>query len=323
MYYCCKEKPQKYRYSPLPQQEEFELKVHSACSTPSVSCSHSTEPCDTELGQLSTRFSSLLRDEQQPGAHDFSYITEAQGAELGEQNLIQIQQPRKIVELEEQTHTSPVTNSALSSELEQELTLPPSIKTYIVDILIPYFKDQRVGYQFAVVLLLSEVDYHNISEVKLSPSDTDGKPQIDNSQKTLPPNTDYCNYIVARPTIANLPEESIHSEEEIFGNYDHNSTKSRFDELWSAYYLKHSQIHPAYILIYSWNLSCQDCTDIIIKSLQKSPYDSATVLMAYTNEWKGESSSQHLRDREKLRRQGIIVEEVKYHNYISRSYAPS
>ena len=321
-YYCCREKPQKYRYSPLPQQEEFELEVHSDCSTPSVSYSHLTEQYDTELGQLSSSLSSLSQDEQQPGhgAHDFSYVTEAQPIELGEQNL---QQPQTIVELEEQIDTSSVTNSAQSSELEQELTLPLSIKTYIVDILIPYFKDQRAGNQFAVVLLLSEAEYHNINEVKLSPSDTDGRPHIiDNSQTTLPSSTEYCNYIVARPTIdKRRKDKSIHSEKEIFGNCDHNSTKSRFDELWSAYYHKHGQVYPEYILIYSWNLPCKDCTDLIITSLQKSPYDSVAVLVIYTSEWKGEKTSdQHELNQKKLQDEGIAVKKVKYRPRIKKLF---
>lgn len=130
---------------------------------------HSTEPCDAELGQLSSSLSSLSQD-QQPGNH--SEISEVQDAELRDQNL---HKPHNTVELKEQTKTLPVINTVQDRELRQELTLPESIRTYIVNSLIPSFMDQRAGNQFAVALLLSERDYQNINKVKLSPSDIDGK----------------------------------------------------------------------------------------------------------------------------------------------------
>ena len=191
--YCHKERAQKYRYSPLPQPEEdIELEQHYDSSAHSISYSHSTEPCDTELGQLSSSLSSLSQDDQQLRDHRFCIATEIQDAELGKQTL-HIPHVQYSVELGELTDTLPVTNIVQSS---MQLTLPQSIKTYIANILIPYFMDQRAGNQFAVVLLLSKTDYQNINKVKLSPSNIDGKPQVDNSQRALPPCTQYCNYIV-------------------------------------------------------------------------------------------------------------------------------
>ena len=273
---------------------------------------HSTEPCDAELGQLSSSLSSLSQD-QQPGDH--SEITEVQDAELGDQNL---HKPHNTVELKEQIKTLPVINTVQDRELGQELT-PESIRTYIVNSLIPSFMDQRAGNQFAVVLLLSERDYQNINKVKLSPSDINGKPEIDNSQRALPPSTQYCNYIVARPTI----REAIHSEQEIFaiGSTNH-SNKSRFNELWDAYCCQHNQVHPKYILIYSWNLPCKNCTDLIIKTLQRSPYNSAAVIVVYTSEWKEEGIPQRQQNKERMVSQGIIVEEVKYPDFVKKLFAP-
>ena len=310
--YHCKERAQKYRYqySPLPHVE-IELESHGSAHS-SVSYGNSSEPCDAELGQLSSSLSSLSQN-QLPGDH--GEITDVQDVELGDQNL---RIPHN-VELKEQTTALPVINTVQDRELGQELTLPESIRTYIVNSLIPSFMDQRAGNQFAVVLLLSETDYQNINGLKLSPSDINGKPKIDNSQRALPLSTQYCNYIVARPTI----REAIHSEREIFaiGSTNH-SNKSRFNELWDAYCCQHNWVHPECILIYSWNLPCKNCTDLIVKSLQRSPYNSAAVIVAYTSEWREESIPQRQQNKERMLRTGIIVEEVKYHDFVKKLFAP-
>lgn len=202
-----------------------------------------------------------------------------------------------------------------SASAPDHVGLPLNVKSYISDIVIPYFMDQRAGFQFAVVVLLSETDFQNLNKVKLIPSGVDGKPQIDNSQRTMPPSAEYCNYIVARPTIS----ERVHSEKEIFGKHE-DSKNSRFDELWNAYCLHHP-LQPKYILIYSWNLPCEDCSNWIIRSLKKSPYECATVFIAHTSEWRDESASQRQKNKEKLRDHGIIVEEVQYQIHICKQYA--
>ena len=286
IYKCHRSRAQKYRYrySPLPQQVDIELKSHTSSAHSTAGHGHSTELSDT---QLSNSPSSSLQD-----YGDHSEITEIQGAQLGEQNL-HISVPHNTqdtVEAKQQIRALPVLNMVQDRELRQAFSLPESIRTYVVNSLIPSFIDQRAGNQFAVVLLLSETDYQNINGVKLSPSDINGKPKIDNSLRALPQSTDlYCNYIVARPTI----REGIHSEREIFdiGSTD-CSNNSRFNELWDAYCCQHDQVHPEYILIYSWNLPCENCTDLIIKSLQRSPYNSAVVIVVYTCVWKEEGIPQ-------------------------------
>jgi hypothetical protein len=301
---------------------DIELESHHTSSTSvhsTVSYNHSTELSDT---QLSTSPSSSSRD-----YGDHNEITEIQGAELGEQNLLipQCQNNNTIivhdsVELEEQAKTLPVVNMVQDGELRQGFTLPEHIRTYIAESLIPSFIDQRAGNQFAVVLLLSETDYQNINEVKLSPSDINGKPKIDNSLEVLPQSTQlYCNYIVARPTI----RKGIHSEREIFdiGSTD-CSNNSRFEDLWDAYCCQHNQVHPKYILLYSWNLPCENCTDLIIKSLQRSPYNSAVVIVVYTCVWKEEEAPQRECSKERMISHGINVEEVMYPKFVKRLFVP-
>ena len=301
----------RYRYLPLPQEVDIELESHTSGAHSTISYRHSTELSDTQLS------SSPSSSSQDYGGH--SEITEIQGAQLGEQNL-HISVPhdtQDAVEGKQQTKTlpGPVLNRVQNREA---FALPESIRTYVVDSLIPSFMDQRAGNQFAVVLLLSETDYQNINEVKLSPSDINGKPKIDNSQRALPQRTElYCNYIVARPTIS----EGIHSEREIFDiGSTECSNNSRFNELWDAYCCQHKQVHPKYILIYSWNLPCENCTDLIIKSLQRSPYNSAVVIVVYTCVWREEDTPQRQRSKERMISQGIFVEEVAYPKFISKSF---
>ena len=310
IYKCHRSRAQKhrYRYSPLPQQVDIELESHTSGTHSTISYRHSTELSDTRLSSSPSSSSQ-----------GHSEITEIQSAQLGEQNL-HISVPhdtQDTVEGKQQTKTlpGPVLNRVQDREA---FALPESIRTYVVDSLIPSFMDQRAGNQFAVVLLLSETDYQNINEVKLSPSDINGKPEIDNSLRALPQRTElYCNYIVARPTIA----EGIHSEREIFdiGSTDY-STNSRFNELWDAYCRQHKQVYPKYILIYSWNLPCENCTDLIIKSLQRSPYNSAVVIVVYTCVWKEEDTPQRQRSKDRMINQGIFVEEVAYPKFISKSF---
>ena len=289
----------------------MDIELESHTSGAHSSYRHSTELSDT---QLSSSPSSSSQDHNE--------ITEIQDAQLGEQNL-HISVPHDTqytVEGKQQIKTlpGPVLNTVLDREALN--ALPESIRTYVVESLIPSFMDQRAGNQFAVVLLLSETDYQNINEVKLSPSDINGKPKIDNSQTALPQRTDqYYNYIVARPTIS----EGIHSEQEIFdiGSTDY-STNSRFNELWDAYCCQHKQVHPKYILIYSWNLPCENCTDLIIKSLQRSPYNSAVVIVVYTCVWKEEDTPQRQRSKERLINHRIFVEEVAYPEFVRRLFVP-
>ena len=180
---------------------------------------------------------------------------------------------------------------------------------FITDVVIPYFKDQCHGHQFAVVLLLSETDHQDIYDVKFIPQDYQGKPLIDSSQPTMPQPSDYCNYIVARPTRRpNARQLHRHSEKHIFGNSGFPGI-SRFDLLWNAYVRKHLA-DPDYILIYSWNLPCCECADVIINSLSKGRYKGAKVILAHTKKWSRETSAQHEKSWDKLVGEGIVVEEV-------------
>ena len=139
----CKERAHKYRYqySPLPQVDiELESQCHANSDHSTISYSHSTdhEPIvsDTELGQLSSSLSSLSEDQQ--SYCDHNEIAEVQNLHISH-NIIQNAQSVN----KEQAKTLPVIN--MPQELRQGLTLPESIRTYIVNNLIPSFMDQHAG----------------------------------------------------------------------------------------------------------------------------------------------------------------------------------
>ena len=117
----------------------------------------------------------------------------------------------------------------------------------------------------------------------------------------------YGNYIVARP-ISN----SWHSEEEIFGS----SINSHFYELWTAY-VRHNHSPPKCVLLYTWNLPCSRCTDVIIRSLNDSMYRCTSVIVAHTIYWRSESEDKHRKNIQKLRQENITVEQVPYPKRLS------
>ena len=182
------------------------------------------------------------------------------------------------------------------------LLLPDNFHSFITATIIPSFKQQRLtGNQFAVVVLLSEKDLYNICGTTFVPSNG-GQPLLNNSHPSMPHNAiNYGNYIVARPS-----SSSWHSEEEIFG---YSSINSPFSQLWTAY-VRRNDSTPKCVLLYTWNLPCSRCTDVIIRSLNDSMYSSTSVIVAHTTYWQRESGEGHRRNKEKLVKQNITVVQV-------------
>ena len=108
-------------------------------------------------------------------------------------------------------------------------SLPYNFNGFINKTIIPFFKDQRAtGYQFAVLLLLSEDNLRDITKTVFTPSYL-GRPFVNKDHPLMPNDSaSYGNYIVAQPV-----DNSHHSEEEIFGKY--SSTNSPFIQLWNSY----------------------------------------------------------------------------------------
>ena len=174
--------------------------------------------------------------------------------------------------------------------------LPNNFHSFINDRVIPSFKDQRASgqYQFSVLLLLSEEDLADITHMPFSPSIHLGQPLVDNIFASMPQDLDsFGNYIVARPS-----HNSWHSEEVIFS--ESVILSSPFSCLWDAY-VECSGQYPKCILLYSWNLPCSRCTDVIIRSLGDRLYKETSVIVAHTAYWKwSENSAEHRENEDRL-----------------------
>ena len=196
------------------------------------------------------------------------------------------------------------------SNIDQKRTLSPlpnNFDNFITDTVVPSFKKQRSTgrYQFAVVILLSENDFDDISDMGFEPSNILGEPLLNNTYPSMPRNAaNYGNYIAARPDSV-----SCHSEEEIFGKY--SSINSPFRELWTAY-MSHNGSTPKCVLLYSWNLPCTRCTDVIIRSLNDDMYRCTSVIVAHTIYWRSESEEEHRENKEKLEKENIAVVQVPH-----------
>ena len=197
----------------------------------------------------------------------------------------------------------------VSVNQERPITeLPCNFYDFIVDRIIPDFNGQRSRhYQFAVVVLLSENDFDDICQTSFTPSDCLEKPILDKRFPIMPRDrADYGNYIIATP-ISN----GYHSEEAIFGLYSVND--SPFSHLWNMYVERNHGAYPKCVLIYSWNLPCSRCTNVIIRSLREEPYNRVSVILAHTRFWdKWESESQLKMNTQKLTCENITVKQVPY-----------
>ena len=202
-------------------------------------------------------------------------------------------------------HDLPVVNF---NQKRAILPLPKNFSKFIIDTIVPFFNKQRlVANQFAVVVLLSEEDIDNICGTRFVPSNG-RKPTLNKYHPSMPHNAiHYGNYIVARPN------GSWHSEEEIFGK--RSSIDSPFSQLWTAY-VKRNHSRPKCILLYSWNLPCSQCTDVIITSLNDDTYRCTSAIVAYSTYWQKELGEQYTENEEKLKNENITVEEVRYPIFI-------
>ena len=200
------------------------------------------------------------------------------------------------------------------------LRLPNNFRNFINNRIIPSFMDQRASgqYQFSVLLLLSEEDLADLSRIVFSPNHL-GQPLVDKDTMSMPrqDSASYGNYIVARPM---LMRNNWHSEEEIFGGNSYY-VRNPFRSLWDAYRFNHNGIKPKCILLYSWNLPCSRCTNVIIRVLKNQPYNETSVIVAHTTYWQwSESKSEHRENEDKLKNENIHVEHVWNHTPIPPAY---
>lgn len=158
------------------------------------------------------------------------------------------------------------------NEVRSVIGAPDDFENFIRHVIVPKFEQQRLyNYQkqFAVLLLATDKDLRNISQMKFCPHDP---PIINNGNLSMPDNEkEYHNYIVARPR-----NDNHHAEKEIF---------EHLDQLWNGFMRHNHGIPPKCFILYSWNFSCTKCTQLIIDSFNKPQYKSVSVIVAATAYW--------------------------------------
>ena len=185
--------------------------------------------------------------------------------------------------------------------------IPKEFHKFIRSRVIPNFEAQRIeGDQFAALILVGE---GNLEETRFEPSNDEGIPLVDSDRLTSPPRSQYCNYVAACP---HLEKRHIHAEKALLGE---------LEILWNAYLQRNPR--PRCIILYSWMQPCTTCTNAIIRKLKSIPYISATLIVAYTIEWKGIRPTENEQNRQRLRSEGITVEQVKYSGLPQRYPAPA
>ena len=193
-----------------------------------------------------------------------------------------------------------------SVSIERPLDVPNKLDKFVIERIILCFNCQRKANQrqFAVALLLSGSDLADIMHTRFTPSDPfTWRPIVNNSFSLMPQDPmDYGNYITARPS------NKYHSEVKLFEQCS-ELTDTPFNLLWRNY-VERNDAHPECVLIYSWNLPCSDCTDVIIKSLAKEPYNRVSVVVAHTAVWSKETAWEHENNKKKLKSKNITVKQV-------------
>ena len=95
------------------------------------------------------------------------------------------------------------------------------------------------------------------------PNDGHGNPIVDNTHPLSPANPNlYVNYVAARPENVPQLEEAIHAEDHLLGE---------LRRLWNNYRNYFGQT-PTFMLLYSWIMPCQTCTNLILNYFQAAPF---------------------------------------------------
>jgi hypothetical protein len=178
------------------------------------------------------------------------------------------------------------------NEVRSMIDAPNDFDNFIRQVIVPKFEQQRDYYhqqnQFAVLLLVTDEDLRDISQMKFHPHDP---PITNNLNLSMPDNEkEYRNYIVARPC-----NDNHHAEKEIF---DH------LDQLWNGF-MRHNDhgVPPKCFILYSWNFPCSKCTQLIIDSFNKPRYKSVSVIVAATAFWGEEEHEIRHQNEAKMKRE--------------------
>ena len=171
---------------------------------------------------------------------------------------------------------------------EEQVNVPEGFETFIRETIVPTFESQRRSKQkqFAVLLLISEHELMDLDRIEFYPSH---QPLTSNTSLYMPVlEREFRNYIVARPQRKGL----YHAEDIIF---------EKLDQLWSGYLRNNGGVPPKCFILYTWNVPCSRCTDLIIRSFNEDQYKAVSVIVAATAWWKMEKRKVRLENEQKFR----------------------
>ncbi len=140
---------------------------------------------------------------------------------------------------------------------------------YVAKNIIPTFKGQSKRRQYAVVDLWSRTDIQNKFE------DHFQNATVDSTAASMPRESDYTNYIVARP---DGKRKGMKKHSEII-------LMEQLDKLYTAFKLNTGEA-PIAIFLYSHLMPCTKCSTAIVKKLSTLPYSNLPVFIAYSRPYK-------------------------------------
>ncbi len=144
-----------------------------------------------------------------------------------------------------------------------------SMTEYVAKKIIPTFKGQSKGKQYAVVSLWSWTDFKKKFE------DHFQNATVDSAVVSMPPESDYTNYIVARP----------HGKTEGTTKHSEIILMEELDMLYTAFELNTGEA-PIAIFLYSHLMPCTKCSTAIVKKLSTLPYSNLRVFIAYSRPYR-------------------------------------
>jgi hypothetical protein len=168
------------------------------------------------------------------------------------------------------------------------------------------FKEQRGvnQNQFAVLLLVSEEEFKHLDSMVFRPS---REPLTDCLEVSMPSERkQYRNYIVARYESS----RESGSEDDPIDYHSEETIISELDHLWKGYMKFTKGVAPKCFILYSWNFPCTDCTETIISALKHPPYKGISMIVAFSQHWRGETSRNVYLNRKEMRKKGIYFTKV-------------
>lgn len=154
---------------------------------------------------------------------------------------------------------------------EKAAELGQFMTDYVTKTIIPTFKEQTRGKQYAVIDLWTQTDVltkfkHHFRNVS-----------IDSAMDSMPSESEYTNHIVARPQKFRKGKKTKHSEIILM---------DKLDSLYTAFKLHTRDDSLVAIFLYSYFMPCTDCSRAIISKLSTLEYSHLPVFIVYSKPYR-------------------------------------